>query len=245
MPKQARNDLLKCDRSLNQLLFQPGVSHVAKRSGPGLCAVMRLEKSSGGASDEILNTVLQTISRQNEKRSRCLIVSVVQEAIADSPRVQQTPGSAHTRHLRSQHIRLRFRPRSLVATCVYNRVAITRKIDDHAFQPWLQVCASFGIRNVAKNRTSASPEWRMRNQTISLPDLIFRHRQIALFRMFFRKLPGDGAPALCALRRWYLSASICGASFSFRAAAVLCICHRRRPGIRRASLTENRPEVSL
>jgi hypothetical protein len=158
MPKQARNDLLKCDKSLNPVLFQPVVSQVAKRTGPGLCAAMRLEKSSGGASVEILNTVLQTISRWNEWRPRGLIVSVVQETIADPPRVQQTPGSAHARHLRSQHIRLRFRPRSLVATCVYNRVAITRKIDHHAFQPWLQVCASFGIRNVAKNRTSASPE---------------------------------------------------------------------------------------
>lgn len=189
---------MKCDKSLNQVLFQPGVSHVAKRSGPGLCAVTRPEKSSGGASDEILNTFLQRIPRPNERRSRGLIVSVVQEAIADSPRVQQTPGSAHTRHLRSQHIRLRFRPRSLVATCVYNRVAITRKIDHHAFQPWLQVCASFGIRNVAKNRTSASPEWRMQNQTISLPDLIFRHRKLRYFACFSRNCRGM-APPRCAL----------------------------------------------
>jgi len=51
----------------------------------------------------------------------------------------------------------------------------------------------------------------------------FQARQIALFRMFFRKLPGDRAPASCALSRWYWSASMCGASISFRAAAVLCI----------------------
>lgn len=179
-------------------ISQPEVSHVANRIGPALHAVIRREKSSGGVSDEILNTLLQTMSRQNEKRSRCLIASVVQEAIIDSPRVQQTPGSAHTRHLRSQHIRLRFKPRSLVATCVYNRVAITRKIDDHAFQPWLQVCASFGIRNVAKNRTSASPEWRMQNQTISLPDLIFRHRKLRYFACFSRNCRGM-APPRCAL----------------------------------------------
>ena len=189
MPKQTRSDLLKCDRSLNQIPFQPVVSHVAKRSGPGLCAVMRLEKSSGEASD-----VLHTISRRNDRRSLDSIVSVVQEAIADPPRVQQTPGSAHTRHLRSQHIRLRFRPRSLVATCVYNRVAITRKIDDHAFQPWLQVCASFGIRNVAKNRTAASPEWRMQNQTISLPDLIFRHAKLRDFACFSGSCRGTAPP---------------------------------------------------
>jgi hypothetical protein len=155
---------------------------------------MRLEKGPGGVSDEILETVLQTMSRQNEKRSRCLFASIVQEAIADSPRVQQTPGSAHTRHLRSQHIRLRFRPRSLVATCVYNRVAITRKIDDHAFQPWLQVYASFGIRNVAKNRTSASTEWRMQNQTISLPDLIFRHAKLRYFVCFSGNCRGIAPP---------------------------------------------------
>jgi hypothetical protein len=194
MPKQARADLLKCDRSLNQLLFQPGVSHVAKRSGPGLCAVMRLEKSPGGASDEILKTVLQTISRRNDRRLRGLIVSVVQEAIADSPRVQQTPGSAHTQHLRSQHICLRFRPRSLVATCVYNRVAITRKIDHHAFQPWLQICASFGIRNVAKNTTSASTEWRMQNQTTPIPDLIFGHVKLRYFACFSGIFRGKAPP---------------------------------------------------
>jgi hypothetical protein len=74
--------------------------------------------------------------------------------------------------------------------------------------------------------------------------IVFLTRQIALFRMFFRKLPGDGAPALRARGRWYLSAAICGASFSFRAAAVLC-SYRRRPGIGRASLSENRPEGSL
>src|SRR6476620_6759791 len=94
MSKQTRSDLLKCDRSLNQIPFQPVVSYVAKRSGPGLCAVMRLEKSSGGASD-----VLHPISRRNDRRSRDSTVSVVQEAIAAPPRVQQTPGSAHTRPL--------------------------------------------------------------------------------------------------------------------------------------------------
>ena len=198
MPKQVRNDLLKCDRSLNRLPVQPVVSHVAKRSGPGLCAVMRLEKSPGGVSDEILETVLQTTSRQNEKRSRCLFASIVQEAIADSPRVQQTPGSAHARHLRSQHIRLRFRPRSLVATCVYNRVAITRKIDHHAFQPWLQVCASFGIRNIAKKRTYASPEWGMRNQTISIPDLVFECAKLRFFACFSANCPGT-TPRRCTL----------------------------------------------
>lgn len=179
-------------------ISQPEVSHVANRIGPALRAVIRPEKSSGGVSDEILNTLLQTMSRQNEKRSRCLIASVVQEAIVDSPRVQQTPRSAHTRDLRSQHIRLRFKPRSLVATCVYNRVAITRKIDDHAFQPWLQVCASFGIRNVAKKRTYASTEWRMRNQTISIPDLIFERAKLCFFACFSANCRGT-TPRRCTL----------------------------------------------
>ena len=222
-------------------ISQPEVSHVANRIGPALHAVIRPEKSSGGASDEILNTLLQTMSRQNEKRSRCLIASVVQEAIADSPRVQQTPGSAHTRHLRSQHISLRFKPRSLVATCVYNRVAITRKIDDHAFQPWLQVCTSFGIRNVAKNRTPASPEWRMQNQTISLPDLIFRHAKLRHFACFSGNCrgmaPPRSAPKAMVLGRLHLRSHV---FLSSRRRSVhlppptsrdpSCISHRKQAG---------------
>lgn len=67
-------------------ISQPVVSHVAKRSEPELRAVMRPEKSWGGDSDEILKTVLQTISRQNENRSRSLIVSVDQKSMTISVR---------------------------------------------------------------------------------------------------------------------------------------------------------------
>src|SRR5215471_4611451 len=55
---------------------------MAKRSEPELCTVIRAENRSDGASGEMLNSVLQIISRQYEKRSRSLIASVDHETIS-------------------------------------------------------------------------------------------------------------------------------------------------------------------
>jgi hypothetical protein len=57
---------------------------------------MRAEKRSGGASGEMLNSVLQIISRQYEKRSRSLIVSVDHETIS-APAGAQMPRIRHHR----------------------------------------------------------------------------------------------------------------------------------------------------
>src|SRR5215472_17287866 len=84
---------------------------------------MRAENRSDGASGEILKRVLQIISRQYEKRSRSLIASVDHETIPATISAEKSRKTLFFRTLRSEPIRLRYRPRRLLARCLYNRAA--------------------------------------------------------------------------------------------------------------------------